>query len=70
MQWEPLPNERLTALAYAAARLPYCPILFVLPVMQKKIAVQKGSVWGSHSSARPATHGFRLRKQAASVKHK
>lgn len=37
--------------------------------MQKKIAVQKGPVWGSHSSERPATHRFRLRKQAASVKH-
>lgn len=37
-------NESLTALASPAARLPYCPILFTLPIMQKKIAVQKGPV--------------------------
>lgn len=45
MQYKPLQNESLTALASTAARLPYCPILFTLPIMQKKIGVQKGPVY-------------------------
>lgn len=39
----------------------------MLPVMQKKIGVQKGPVWGRHSSACPATYSFCPGKQAGSI---